>query len=85
VEPERPLDGPAGDRVDTHSDADLEDARPLLPQRSLAPGAHRAKSRVISRVTGGSLLWAVTRFRPLNRDNAEDFRVRSEGFEPPTF
>ncbi len=70
VEPERPLDGPAGDRVDPHGDTDLEHARALLPQRSLAPGAHRAKNRVISRVTGGSLLRLAAGFGPLTRDNA---------------
>ena len=73
VEPEGALDGSAGDRVDTHRDPDLEHAGALLPQRSLAPGAHRAKNRVISRVTGGSLLWSLARFRPLTRNNAQNF------------
>ena len=31
VEPERALDGPTGDRVDTDGDTDLEDAGALLP------------------------------------------------------
>ena len=56
VEPEGALDGATGDRVHADGDPDLEHAGALLPQRSLAPGAHRPKSRVISRVTGGSLL-----------------------------
>jgi hypothetical protein len=32
VKPERPLDGPAGDRVNPHRDADLEHPGALLPQ-----------------------------------------------------
>jgi hypothetical protein len=60
--------GPTPGRPD--SDADLEHAGPSLPQRSPAPGAHDAESRVISRVTGGSLLMTATRVWALTRNNA---------------
>ena len=72
MEPERPLHVRAGDRVDTHGDTDLEHAGALLPQRSLAPGTHRAKNRIIRKVFGGSLLSGLAPFRPLTWGNVSE-------------
>jgi hypothetical protein len=43
VKPERSLHCPTRDWVDADGDADLEHPGPAFAQRSLAPGAHRAK------------------------------------------
>ena len=78
VKPERALHGAARDRVDTDGDRDLGHPGPLLPQRSLTPGANG----VISRVTGGSLLRPPARLRPLNRDNARNFECARQDSNP---
>jgi hypothetical protein len=69
VEPKGALDRAARDGIDADRDADLEDARPTLAQRSLASDAHRSKNRARSRVTGGSLLRRSSPIYRLNREN----------------
>lgn len=85
MEPERALHRPTRHRVNADGDADLEHAGPPLPQRSLAPGAHRAKNRVINRATGGSSLWPSAAFRPLNRENAPEILRARQDSKPATF
>src|SRR5664280_2847925 len=76
---------PAGDRVDADRNANLEDPCSAFAQRSLAPDAHRAKNRVRSRVTGGSLLLRSPPIHRLTREHSiEIWRARQDSNLQPS-